>query len=210
MNVHASLLPKYRGAAPINWAILNGDNETGVTVQKMALALDAGDIISQEGMSINDGENAAQLRERMAHAGAALLLRVVERLQEGQVSFTPQDEALASYAPKLKKEMGAIDWSRPVRVINDQVRGLQPWPGAYTSYRDKMLKVTQARITDEDSGRYAHGELIKITKDGFYVACLDKLLLITEIQPEAGKVMAAYSFASGHKTVPGVIFGSGK
>jgi len=117
MNVHGSLLPKYRGAAPVNWAILNGEKETGVTVQKMALALDAGDIIAQEKMLIDDDENAAQLRKRMAQAGARLLVNVLDKRPSGQFSLNPQDETKATWAPKLTKEMGRIDWRTPARSI---------------------------------------------------------------------------------------------
>jgi methionyl-tRNA formyltransferase len=201
MNVHGSLLPKYRGAAPVNWAILNGEKQTGVTIQKMALALDAGAIIAQEKMDIDDDENAAQLRKRMALVGAKLLLRVLDKRPLGQFSLNPQDETLVTYAPKLTKEMGTIDWKRPVRSINDQVRGLQPWPGAYTFYNGKMLKIIQAQITAEGVGKFSPGQIIKASKNGFHVACLDKALLIKEVQPEAGKAMPAQSFAAGHKKV---------
>jgi methionyl-tRNA formyltransferase len=199
MNVHGSLLPKYRGAAPVNWAILNGEKETGVTVQKMALELDAGDIIAQEVMSINDDENAAQLRKRMAQAGAKLLVRVLDKQPPGQFSLTPQDKARVSWAPKLTKEMGAIDWKKQARSIFDQVRGLQPWPGAYTFYNGKMLKITRTEISTENAGRSAPGQVINVGKDGFQVACSDKALLIKEVQPQAGKVMPAHSFAAGYK-----------
>jgi len=206
MNVHGSLLPKYRGAAPVNWAILNGDKETGVTIQKMALALDAGDIIAQEKMLINDDENAAQLRKRMASVGAKLLLKVLDKSPIGQFSLSPQDESLVTYAPKLTKEMGKINWKNKARSIMDQVRGLQPWPGAYTFYNGKMLKITQAQISTEDIGNYSPGQVFKTGKNGFHVACLDKGLLIKEVHPQAGKVMPANSFAAGYKIAVGVRF----
>jgi methionyl-tRNA formyltransferase len=203
MNVHGSLLPKYRGAAPVNWAILNSDKETGVTIQKMALRLDAGDIIAQEKMRIDDDEDAAQLRKRMALVGAKLLVKVLDKRPLGQFSLSPQDEASVTLAPKLTKEMGKIDWKNQARSMVDQVRGLQPWPGAYTFYNGKMLKITQAQISTEDIGRSSPGQVIKVGKNGFHVACADKALLIKEVQPEAGKVMPAQSFAAGHKIVPG-------
>ncbi len=206
MNVHGSLLPKYRGAAPINWAILNGDKETGVTVQKMALKLDAGEIIAQEKMDILEDENTAQLRKRMAQAGAKLLIKVLSKQPEGRFSLSPQDEKLVTYAPKLTKEMGQINWNKPARTIVDQVRGLQPWPGAHTSYNGKTLKVTQAQLTTEGVGPFTPGQVIKASKSGIHIACLDKALLIKEVQPEAGKVMPAYSFVSGYKIVPGFSF----
>ena len=205
INVHGSLLPKYRGAAPINWAILNGDKETGVTLQKMALALDAGDIIAQEQMTINDDENAAQLRKRMALVGAELLIKVLDKSSLGQ--FSPQDESLVTFAPKLNKEMGKIDWNKPAQSIVDQVRGLQPWPGAYTLYNGKMLKITQTQISTEEMAQFTPGQVINTVKSGFHVACLDKVLLIKEVQPEAGKLMPAHSFVAGYKIAPGFLLG---
>jgi len=198
MNVHGSLLPKYRGAAPVNWAILNGDKETGVTIQKMALALDAGDIIAQEKMTIGDDENAAQLRKRMGLVGAKLLVKVLDKRPLGQFSLVPQDETLVTYAPKLTKEMGKIDWKRKALSILNQVRGLQPWPGAYTFYKGKMLKITKVELSTEVIGKFTPGEVIKVDKNGFYVACSDQVILIKEVQPEARKVMPATSFAVGY------------
>ncbi|MBF0570953.1 MAG: methionyl-tRNA formyltransferase [Candidatus Omnitrophica bacterium] len=203
MNVHGSLLPKYRGAAPVNWAILNGEKETGVTIQKMAFKLDAGDIIAQEVISIDDDENAAQLRERMALAGAKLLVKVLKEYPLGQFSLSPQDETLTTWAPKLTKEMGKIDWGSQSRSIMNQVRGLQPWPGAYTFYNGKMLKIIQVGTTTEGVGNCTPGQVVKIDRNGFYVACLDKCLLIKELQPTAGKVMHANSFVAGYKISQG-------
>jgi len=203
MNVHGSLLPKYRGAAPVNWAILNGDKETGVTVQKMALAIDAGDIIAQEKMRIDDDEDAAQLRKRMALVGAKLLVKVLDKRPLGQFSLSPQDETKATWAPKLTKEMGLIDWKKQARSIIDQVRGLAPWPGAYTFYNGKMLKITKLQISTEDTGKFTPGQVINVSRNGFHVACLTQALLIKEVQPEAGKVMPANSFAAGYKIARG-------
>jgi len=208
MNVHGSLLPKYRGAAPVNWAILNGDNETGVTIQKMALALDAGEIIAQEKMRIDDDENAARLRQRMALVGAKLLVKVLNGRPLGQVALSPQDEAQVTWAPKLTKEMGLIDWKKTARSIIDQVRGLQPWPGAYTFYNGKMLKIIQIRKSTEDKGALPSGQVINVGKSGIHLACSDAALLITEVQPEAGKVMPAQSFVAGYKIAKGSSFGA--
>ncbi len=203
MNVHGSLLPKYRGAAPVNWAILNGEKETGVTIQKMVLGLDAGDIIAREKMRIDDDENAAQLRQRMALVGAKLLAEVLDQWPSGRFSLIPQDETLVSWAPKLTKEMGKIDWKKTARSFIDQVRGLAPWPGAYTFYNGKILKIIQAQISTEDSAKFAPGHVINVSSNGFSVACLDKAVLIKEVQPEAGKVMPAPSFVAGYKIARG-------
>lgn len=203
MNVHGSLLPKYRGAAPVNWAILNGEKETGVTIQKMVLALDAGDIISQEVMSISDDENAAQLRKRMAQVGARLLVKVLEQQPMDPLLLTSQDKARVSWAPKLTKEMGLIDWNSQGRLIFNQVRGLQPWPGAYTFYNGKMIKITQTEILKKDAAKSVPGRVLGVSKNGFQVACSDGTLLIKEVQPEAGKVMPASSFVAGYKITQG-------
>ncbi len=206
MNVHGSLLPKYRGAAPVNWAILNGEKETGVTIQKMVLSLDAGDIIVQEKMCIDDDENAAQLRQRMAFVGAKLLAKVLDKRPLGQFSLSPQDETKATWASKLTKEMGKIDWEKPARSIIDQVRGLAPWPGAYTFYNGKMLKIIRAQISTEDTVKFTPGQVIHVSRDGFHVACLNKAVLIKEVQPQAGKVMPALSFVAGYKIARGSCF----
>jgi methionyl-tRNA formyltransferase len=206
MNVHGSLLPKYRGAAPVNWAILNGEKETGVTIQKMALALDAGDIIAQEVMSISDNENAAQLRKRMAQVGAKLLVKVLDQQPMGRFLLSPQDKGRMSWAPKLTKEMGLINWNSHSQSIFNQVRGLQPWPGAYTFYNGKMIKITQAEISNEDTAKSTPGQVLNVNKNGFHVACSKGALLIKELQPEAGKVMPASSFAAGYKVMTGTSF----
>lgn len=203
VNVHASLLPKYRGAAPINWAILNGEQETGLSVQKMALALDTGDIIAQEIMTIKDDENAAQLRNRMAQVGAGLLVKVLDKYSSGQYPLRPQDETQVTYAPKLTREMGKIDWRKPARFIVNQARGLMPWPGAYTFYNGKMLKIIQAATTTQDTAKNSPGQVMAVGKEGLLVAAGEQGVLIKEVQPEAGRVMPAVSFAAGYKIVPG-------
>ncbi len=203
INVHGSLLPKYRGAAPVNWAILNGDKETGVTLQKMALALDAGEIIVQETMGIGDEENAAQLRQRMATVGAGLLVKTLDQYPTGQFPLKVQDGNSVTYAPKLTKEIGKIDWRKSANSIINQIRGLQPWPGAYTFYNDKMLKISRAESIAQMPGGFRAGEVTRVVRDGFCVACADQEVLVKEVQPEAGKLMPASSFVSGYKISPG-------
>jgi methionyl-tRNA formyltransferase len=207
INVHPSLLPKYRGASPINWAILNGDQETGVSVQKMALTLDAGDVLAQSMVAINDDENAAQLRERMARAGAKLLGDVLAQCASGQYSLKPQDEAQVTYASKLTREMGKIDWQKPARVIFNQVRGLMPWPGAHTCYNGKMLKIIQAQIMTDGAIKSPAGQVMAVDKNGFVVATGDQGLLIKEVQPENSRIMSAGSFIAGYRIVPGCQLG---
>ena len=200
VNVHGSLLPKYRGAAPINWAILNGDMHTGVTVQKMELALDAGDIIAQAGMDIPMDMSADVLRLTMAQVGATLLVETLDQIEHKKYQLIPQSDEQSSYAVKLTKEMGRIDWHKPAAVIYNQVRGLKPWPGTYAAWNGKTLKIISVEIADA-SGQ--PGEVIGIDKRGFTVACQHGALLIKEVQPEAGKLMPASSFVSGYKISQG-------
>ncbi len=199
VNVHGSLLPQYRGAAPINWAILHGQKTTGVTVQKMVLGLDAGDSIVQEKVSIGAHETAVQLRERMAHVGGKILVRALDQIAAKQYKLTPQDETKVTLAPKLTKDLGKIDWSKSAGHIYNQIRGLQPWPGAFTTYQGKMLKIIKVEITNIDSSAHKPGLAMVLDKHGFTVATADKWLLIQEVHPEAGKVMSAVSFMAGYK-----------
>ncbi len=200
INVHGSLLPKYRGAAPVNWAILNGDKATGVTIQKMAPILDAGDIIAQEKIVIGPQETSAQLRVRMAEVGARLLARTLDDIKAGRYKLTPQDEAQATDAPKLTKEMGKIDWNRPAGQIYDQIRGLQPWPGAFTIYKGKMLKILEAALAE---GQGSPGTVVNISKEGFAVTCGQDALLVKKVHLEASKAAPAYDFVQGHRLKAG-------
>ncbi len=200
VNVHGSLLPKYRGAAPINWAVLNGDKETGVTIQKMVLALDAGDIIAQTRVPIPDEMDAAQLREAMAMEGARLLVKTVGDIGRGNFTLTPQADQNSTYASKLTKEMGRIDWSKKAQSIVNQIRGLKPWPGTFTSYKGKMLKILKAQAVKALlPGK--PGEIVLLDQKGITVLCGEGAIMIIEVHPEASKPMPAASFAAGHRVI---------
>ena len=203
MNVHGSLLPRYRGAAPVNWAILNGDQETGVSIQKMVLTLDAGDIIAQEKMEISLNDTAESLRQKMSAIGAQLLVKVLGQKPESTWSMVAQDEQLVTFAPKLTKEMGRIQWDRPASKIVNQVRGLKPWPGSHVFYKGRMLKISDVQMSLEDMMHAQPGEIVKVDKLGFHVACQDRAILVKEVHPEAGKLMPASSFMAGYKIVVG-------
>lgn len=203
VNVHGSLLPKYRGAAPVNWAVLNGDKETGVTVQKMALALDAGDIIAQEQMTIGDREDAAQLRERMALVGAKLLVRTLDAIAGKAYSLMLQDTAQMTYASKLTKEMGKIDWTKSAQMIDCQIRGLKPWPGAVTTFNGKMLKIISAHLVKAGIQTGRPGSILSADNQGLLVATGNGHLMVTDVHPEAGKAMTASSFMAGYKIKQG-------
>ena len=198
INVHSSLLPKYRGAAPINWAILNGEDETGVTIMYMAEGLDTGDMIAAACTPISLEENAQQLHDRLAEMGAELVARVVSDMEAGEVSAAVQDDALSCYAPMLSKELSPIDWAKPARQIHDQVRGLYPWPAAVSEIDGVRCKIIRTALTGERTGK-APGAFVQADKKGLKIACgSGEVLEILELQPDGKKAMAATAFLMGH------------
>ena len=201
INVHASLLPRYRGAAPINWAILNGESETGVTIMHMAKKLDAGDIIAVRRTPIDPNEDAEMLFARLAELGAQLLSETIPLIESGAATRTPQDETQSTYAPMLSRALSPIDWKKPSRVILDQIRGLVPWPVASTVLDGKTLKIYQAqpcKATSELPG------MMRAVKGGIEAACGDgQSILITFLQPEGGKRMSASAYLNGRRIASG-------
>ncbi len=198
INVHSSLLPAYRGSAPINWAILNGDRETGVTIMHMAQELDSGDIILQESTPIGPEETAQELYGRLAGLGAELLLRAVEQLAGGTASRTPQDESGVTLAPMLSRALSPMDWTRPAQELNDQVRGLIPWPMAVTELDGVRCKVWRTAVCGEGTGKPA-GAVVQADKGGLKLACGGGTVLeLKEIQPDGKKRMEATAFLLGH------------
>ena len=205
VNVHSSLLPKYRGAAPINWAILNGEDETGVTIMYMAEGMDTGDILTQAKTPIGLNENAAQLFVRLADIGAGLLVETVAALEAGKVSPVPQDSARASYAPMLSKEQSPLDWTRSARQLHDDVRGLYPWPSALMVLDGIRCKVLQTALAGESGGK-TPGTVLQADKKGLRVACGDgQALDILELQPNGKKAMSSPAFLLGHPVSLGTI-----
>lgn len=199
LNVHTSLLPRYRGAAPIQWAILNGDAETGVTIMKMDAGLDTGGILTQARTPIRQEDTAETLHDRLARIGAELLARTVPDYVAGRIA--PQDQPVegVSYAPKIKKQDGCIDWNQPALTIWNRVRGLVPWPGAFSFLPSRsqplMLKIWRAEIVD-CSG--PPGELLRADKSGIVVGCGDMALRILMLQREGGRRLEAQPFLAGH------------
>ncbi len=205
VNVHSSLLPKYRGAAPINWAILNGEDETGVTIMYMAEGMDTGDILTQAKTPIGLNENAAQLFVRLADIGAGLLVETVAALEAGKVSPVPQDSARASYAPMLSKEQSPLDWTRSARQLHNHVRGLYPWPSALMVLDGIRCKVLQTALAGESGGK-TPGTVLQADKKGLRVACGDgQALDILELQPNGKKAMSSPAFLLGHPISLGTI-----
>lgn len=198
INVHSSLLPKYRGAAPINWAILNGENESGVTIMYMAEGLDTGDMIAAESTPIALDENAQQLHDRLAEIGANLVAKVVADMECGTITTTAQNDALSCYAPMLSKELSPIEWDKTARQIHDQVRGLYPWPSAVAEIDGIRCKILRTALTPETTGKKP-GEYVQADKKGLKVACANgEVLEIIELQPDGKKGMAATAFLLGH------------
>lgn len=199
INVHSSLLPRYRGAAPINWAILNGDEETGVTIMHMAHDLDAGDIIDQVRTPIDPNEDAETLYGRLAVLGGELLLRVVEELEAGTARRTPQDPTQVTLAPMLSRELSPVDWSRSARQIHDQVRGLSPWPAATTdAITGDTMKLCRTQVTGETTSAKP-GTVVSAGKRGIDMACGDGTVLrILELQAAGKKRMRAADYLRGN------------
>lgn len=195
VNIHASLLPQYRGSAPYQWAVLDGLKETGVTAQHMALKMDAGDIIDVAKTSIGENETAGELLDRLAILGADLLSRTLRRFEQGRPEGIPQDESKVSFAPMLDKSMCPIDWNKTAQQVHDHVRGLNPWPCATATIGGTFFKIHSTVITE---GNGQPGEILGLTKTGLRVACGEGAVEIRILQAEGGKRMAAPDYFRGH------------
>lgn len=208
LNVHTSLLPKYRGAAPIQWAILNGDAETGVTIMRMDVGLDTGEIVAQQTTPILPEDNAETLHDRLAALGAELLARTIPEYAAGRLPVRPQPAEGVVYARKISKQDGQLDWSQPANVLWNRVRGLAPWPGAFTWLpglpHPHLLKVWKASVADL-SGK--PGEVLAADASGIAVACGQGALRLLEVQREGGRRLVAREFLAGHALPPGLRLG---
>jgi methionyl-tRNA formyltransferase len=204
INVHASLLPAYRGAGPIQWAIVNGETRTGVTTMRIDAGLDTGDMLLKEETGIGADENAVELGRRLAVMGAQLLVRTLEALAAGTIVPVKQDSAQATYAPLLKKEDGLIDWNRHSLSIHNLVRGLQPWPGAYTRFRGQTLHIWKARPTAARPNS-APGTFVSLKPPT--VVCGASALELLEVQLEGRKRMSAADFTNGQRLTDNEILG---
>jgi methionyl-tRNA formyltransferase len=202
INVHASLLPKYRGAAPIQWSIAEGDTVTGVTTMLLNEGLDTGDVLLQKEMAIRPEDTAVTLAPRLAELGADLLVETLRGLEQRQITAVPQDHAHATLAPILKKEDGQVDYNRTAVVIHNRLRGFQPWPGAYTQFRGKNLKFISAKPEDTPSNLNP-GEL-RIGDEKLFVGCANRTVLqLLQVQPEGKKAMSAREFVNGYRPAAG-------
>jgi methionyl-tRNA formyltransferase len=195
INIHASLLPQYRGSAPYQWAVLDGLAETGVSAQYMAAKMDAGDVIGVAKTPIGENETAGQLLDRLAVLGADLLRDTLRQVENGTAVATKQDEAAVTYAPMLDKSMCPIDFTKSARQIHNQVRGLHPWPVATMELKGQWFKVHETRVLDR-SGK--PGEILELNKQGLVIACGEGAIEIRQLQAEGGKRMAAPDYFRGH------------
>jgi methionyl-tRNA formyltransferase len=202
INVHASLLPKYRGAAPINWCIINGETETGITTMLMDVGLDTGDMLVKRAIPIADDETAESLHDRLALLGAETMAETLDLLAAGQLTPEKQDDSASCYAPMLKKDLGEIDWTKSPVEISNLVRGVTPWPGAYTHLDGKLLKLFSAQVA---AGTGAPGTVLAAGANGLEVACGGGSVVFTDLQLEGKKRMKAADFLTGYRIQPGTV-----
>lgn len=218
VNIHASLLPLYRGASPIQQALLDGQKETGVTLMQMAAGMDTGDILMQERIPITMEDTAGTLFDKLMELGADMIVRGVPKIEAGELTPVPQDETKATKVGKIGKEQGRIDWTKDAFYIDRLIRTMNPWPSAFTSWNGKTLKIWQARPLDrnaiagtdaeqEFSTNTEAGTVTKVTKDRFFIACSESFLEVMEVQLEGKKRMSAGDFLRGSHLEAGEVFG---
>lgn len=208
INVHASLLPKYRGAAPIQYAVLNGEKMTGVTIQKMNEGIDTGDIIMQSEIELAEDETGGSLFDRLAEVGAKLCVEAMLQIETGIAIYTPQDSTFATHVGKITKEMGSIDWSKTAEEIERLIRGLNPWPSAYTRLDEKTMKVWRSHVVSEDTAA-APGCIVDVTKNTILVQTGKGVLSLDEVQLEGKKRMTTDAFLRGYEVETGTFFKRG-
>ncbi len=204
INVHASLLPKYRGAAPMQWAIIDGEKETGVTTMFMAKGLDTGDMLDKVVVPIEKKETGETLHDKLSEAGGALILETLRKLESGEAVRTPQDDSLSCYASMLTKELGHIDWSKDAASIERLIRGLNSWPSAYTNLGEKTLKIWDAEVSEKNTDEKP-GTIVLVTKESFFVQTGKNLLEVKEVQLQGKKRMAVQAFLLGNHLEKGMM-----
>lgn len=207
INIHASLLPKYRGAAPIQWSIIDGENETGVTIMKMDEGLDTGDMVMSQSVEITADETGGSLHDKLSVLGAKLIIKALEVIEDGSAVYTPQPaDSTTSYASMLNKNMGKIDWNKSAKSLELLIRGLSPWPSAFTYFNGKTLKIWKVKVVDKPEGVQA-GTVFDVSKTGFKVACGKDALAIENLQLEGKKRMDTADFLRGTALTEGTVLG---
>jgi len=206
-NIHASLLPKYRGAAPINWAIINGETETGITIIRMDEGMDTGDMLFKEPVLIEPDDTTATLGEKLSALGGRMIVQALKLVEDGAALFVEQDGSEATTAPMMKKELGRIDWTMAPEEIERRVRGLDPWPGAFTTMDGDTVKVWSSKLDDIGGYEGRPGEVVDVNNNGIKVMAAGGALVLTELQPQGKRRMSAADFIAGRKVEPGMVLG---
>lgn len=206
INVHASLLPKYRGAAPLNWVIINGEEKTGVTTMYMDEGLDTGDMILKSEIPLDDEITAGELHDKMMIDGAQVLKETIDLISQGKAPREKQDDENTCYSTIMDKSLGNIDWKKPAKEIHNLIRGVNPWPSAYTSYENQIMKIWKTKVLNEKSNKEP-GTIISVDKEGIKVCTGDKLILISEIQMSGKKRMIVSEYIKGNTINTDVILG---
>ncbi len=204
INVHASVLPKYRGAAPINWAIINGEKDTGVTTMLMEEGLDTGDILKINKINISSDMNAGELHDALKDIGGELLIKTIEEIESNEISPEKQDESKASYAPILNKKTGFIKWAKTSLEIHNLIRGLYPWPGAYTYYKDEKLKIIKSEVKNKNINS-SIGEIVEVSNEGIEVQTGEGILIIKELQMPGKRKMSVKDYLLGNSIETNII-----
>lgn len=208
INIHASLLPAYRGAAPIQWAVLNGEKESGVTIMQMDKGLDTGDMLLKRSVELSPKETGDSLHDKLMHLGAELIVEALPKLEKGELVPEKQKDELSSYAKKLTKAMGQIDWFKDAVSLERWIRGLNSWPSAYTFFGGKTLKIWEAQVAEENGAQKAEpGQVVSVSREGFTVACGQGALQILSLQLEGKKRVLTREFLLGYQVEPGMILG---
>ena len=205
VNVHASLLPKYRGAAPIQWVVIDGEKESGVTTMMMDVGLDTGDMLAKAIVPLDEKETGGSLFDKLSEAGGRLCVETLAKLEKGEITPEKQGESPTAYASMLDKKMGNIDWNKSAVVIERLVRGLNPWPSAYTHLDGKTLKIWACDVLPQSASKGESGEILEVTKDAIHVQTGDGILVLREIQLAGKARMDAGAFLRGYKVVPGTV-----
>lgn len=204
LNIHASLLPKYRGAAPINWAIINGDKETGVTIMEMEEGLDTGPMLEKAAIPIEESDDYSSLHDKLAELGADLIVKSINSIKEGRSSRTLQDQEKSTYAPMIFRDTGRIDWGLSASQIINLMRGLSPWPGIYTNYDDQVMKIHKASLS-ACKLKGQPGEILKVSKEGVYIQAAESILLVEELQFPNKRRMTVADYIAGNDILTGKI-----
>lgn len=205
INVHASLLPRYRGAAPIQWAVIRGEKVSGVTTMQMDEGLDTGDMLLKTEIVLDEKETGGSLHDKLAKAGARLCVETLEGLEKGRIAAVPQGDSPTEYARMLDKKLGDIDWSQSAEEIERLIRGLNPWPSAYTCWNGKVMKIWEAHVQKDSGNKAAPGTIVRVEKDGFLVQTGDGLLKVCALQIPGKKRMEADAFLRGYPVETGTV-----